>query len=479
MPRFGTRSLSVLVGVTCVAASVQTVCQEIAAAISNSSAVFWPGSDEYVADITHWAASSQQSSVCSVEPGTSADVATILKIVGAHRTPFAVKGGGHATNPRFSSTTGVQIAMSRFSDVIYDAAAQTATIGAGLLWDDVYAQLEPHNVNVVGGRISGVGVAGFTLGGGYSFKSNQYGLTIDTVVAYELVTPLGVVRLVTAKDADIFWALKGGGNRLGIVTRFTLKTFPQTQVWGGLAVYPEASIPALRNATLAFDAQTDRKAEIIPSIDVLPTMTVASLNVFYDGPTPPDGLFDAFLAIPALSLDLKTRSFLSLLLSSPPTPNGLTRDLFATVDVPNFGAKIIDAIIDEALTLGPALTANSSAQLVSYGMEPFLRGYLTRKTRTSDSAFPPSRRHGMPLSISYAWTSAQDDDQLRAVARASAARIQRLASAAAPPLGKYPNYSLFDTPIEQIFGSNVERLRRVVRSVDPHGVMNQTGWFKL
>lgn len=56
--------------------------------------------------------------------------------------------------------------MSRFSQVAYDATAQTVTIGAGLVWDDVYAALEQYNVNVVGGRVSGVGVAGFTLGGG-------------------------------------------------------------------------------------------------------------------------------------------------------------------------------------------------------------------------------------------------------------------------------------------------------------------------
>lgn len=56
--------------------------------------------------------------------------------------------------------------MFRFADVTYDDAAQTATIGAGLIWDDVYAALEPYGVNVAGGRVSGIGVAGFTLGGG-------------------------------------------------------------------------------------------------------------------------------------------------------------------------------------------------------------------------------------------------------------------------------------------------------------------------
>lgn len=86
-----------------------------------------------------------------------------------------MKGGGHTANPGFSSTPGVQIAMARFDGVAYDAAAMTATIGAGLIWDDVYAALEPHGVNVVGGRVTGVGVAGFTLGGGGSFFRAVFG----------------------------------------------------------------------------------------------------------------------------------------------------------------------------------------------------------------------------------------------------------------------------------------------------------------
>ena len=56
--------------------------------------------------------------------------------------------------------------MSRFNDVVYNADSNTADVGAGLVWDDVYAALEPYGVNVVGGRVSGVGMAGFTLGGG-------------------------------------------------------------------------------------------------------------------------------------------------------------------------------------------------------------------------------------------------------------------------------------------------------------------------
>ena len=76
--------------------------------------------------------------------------------------------------------------MSRFQNLIYDQSKQTVDLGAGLIWDDAYGALDPYNVTVVGGRINGVGVAGLVLGGGYSWKSNQYGLTIDTIVEYEV-----------------------------------------------------------------------------------------------------------------------------------------------------------------------------------------------------------------------------------------------------------------------------------------------------
>jgi FAD/FMN-containing dehydrogenase len=122
-----------------------------------------------------------------VEPGSAEDVSKIvrhvplvlrvflislmtchhqLNILGSTRTPFAVKGGGHATNPGFSSTPGVQMSMTRFKNIKVTTGAATVEVGAGLTWDQVYAALEPYGVNVVGGRVPGIGVAGLTLGGG-------------------------------------------------------------------------------------------------------------------------------------------------------------------------------------------------------------------------------------------------------------------------------------------------------------------------
>ncbi|GLB42530.1 putative FAD-binding domain-containing protein [Lyophyllum shimeji] len=116
----------------------------------------------------------------------------------------------------------LELPLARKMHPTYDCASQTAVIRAGLLWYDVYAALAPHNVNVVGGRVTGVGVAVLMLGGGrYSWRTNQYGPTIDTVAAFELVKPDGVVVNVTqASDSELFFGLKGGLNRFIRTTLF-------------------------------------------------------------------------------------------------------------------------------------------------------------------------------------------------------------------------------------------------------------------
>ena len=120
--------------------------------------------------------------------------------------------------------------MTRFRDIVLNEEEGTVEIGAGLTWAEVFSYLVPKGHNVVGGRIDVVGVSGFTLGGGrqtllacrpciafaqhhvcvagYSWKTNQYGLTIDTLTAFELVLPNGHVRTVTEEDEDLWFALR-------------------------------------------------------------------------------------------------------------------------------------------------------------------------------------------------------------------------------------------------------------------------------
>ena len=119
-----------------------------------------PGSAKDVSKIVSYPAPT------SIAPADPISDFAQLKILGACKTPFAVKGGGHATNPGFSSTPGVEIALARFNSTKVNVYDGTVEVGPGLTWDQVYETLGPTGVNVVGGRIPGVGVAGLTLGGG-------------------------------------------------------------------------------------------------------------------------------------------------------------------------------------------------------------------------------------------------------------------------------------------------------------------------
>ncbi|KAG7446652.1 FAD-binding domain-containing protein [Guyanagaster necrorhizus] len=461
------------------------VCETISRAISSTSDVYYPGELTYLRDIYHWAISSTQYSACTVEPGTAEDVGIILRILSSTQTPFAVKGGGHASNPGFSSTTGVHISMYLFSEVTYDPASETVVIGSGLIWDDVYESLAPHGVNVVGGRVTGVGVAGFILGGGFSWLTNQYGLTIDTVVAYELVKPNGEIATVTANsDADLFFALKGGLNNFGIVTRFTLRTFPQGQVWGGLITYTQDHLSEVNAVAVKFaNDVTDPKAAIITTYNFLLGQPGVSQLLFYDGPTPPDGIFDDFLAIPHFSMDVKTRDFVSLVLASPSNATANLRGVFNTVSLLRYSDTLIDAIVNETTFWGARLGFDSGL-FISYDVEPFRPNIFSVSDTRTDSAYPPSRSVGLlPLNLYYAWAFEISDDTFQDAIRQSAAHLYNVAvgQGQSDIVGAvvYPNYAIFDTPVESLYGSNVARMKQIKASVDPDNVMALAGGFKI
>ncbi|KAL4069900.1 hypothetical protein V8B97DRAFT_1900693 [Scleroderma yunnanense] len=482
-------SLVVLVGVVAcnIAAAIDTsvawkTCEEIASAVSSESAVYY-GGDEYNNDIHHWASSSTQLSVCSFEPATTQDVGIALQIIGANKCPFAVKGGGHTANPGFSSTPGVQIGMSKFSEVTYDPAAQTVIVGAGLIWDDVYAALEPYGVNVVGGTVTGIGVSGLALGGGFSWLTNERGLTIDNVEVFELVMPNGeVVNVTESSYQDLFFGLRGGLNNFGIVTRFTLKTFPQGQVWGGIITYPATSTDQVNAAAADFAANnSDPRAEILWLYEyVVGVVPFVSVTLFYNDPTPPTGLFEKFLSIPSLTEDVNTRSFLSLVQSPPSNITDGLRGTFNTISVTGYPVELLQSIVDEAAHWSPELLLLSGIS-VMYTLQLLLPTIFSHTT--TPSAYPPSRdRAASPLFIYFAWVLPSTDELMQNAARTSAATLFNKALELGQDVENaplYPNIAIFDTPLERIYGDNVQSLRAIKQSVDPNNVMGLAGGFKF
>ncbi|OSX58521.1 hypothetical protein POSPLADRAFT_1152722 [Postia placenta MAD-698-R-SB12] len=439
--------------------STISTCQGIANAVSSASSVYYPG--------------------------TSEDVGIILQILGENRTPFAIKGGGHIMNPGFSSTTGVQISMSRFRHVDYDPSSQTATIGAGLVWDDVYSALDRYNVNVVGGRNSGVGVAGLALGGGYSWLTNQYGLVLDTIQMFQLVLPDGSVTNVTqSSDPDLFFGLKGGYNNFGVVTAFTLQTHPQGQVWGGTIIYPNSSIKDVSAATVAFTTNvTDPKAAIITYYgydEGNASFIIASVDIFYDAPTPPDRIFDDFLAIPSLESNVQTRSFLSLVQAVTTAMPATFRGYFDTVPLADVTSDFLDAVVAESEYWSKQLVSDSEL-LIVYGIEPFLPDILTHG---GPSAYPWTRaQRYQPTNVIFIWSNPAYDDDFANAAIQTTARLKSAAAQGAnvddAGIPSYPNYAFETTPVSQIWGSALPTLTYLKQVYDPDNVMSLAGGWKV
>ncbi|PVF95633.1 FAD-binding domain-containing protein [Serendipita vermifera] len=169
-----------------------------------------------------------------------ADVQTAVKFAKKHKISTRVKGASHDYLGRSSGngTFGIQTINLKgieFDDHFkpagapYDVSPQGVVhVGAGEHWWYVYAAAKQHGVIVVGGSSYSVGAAGgWVLGGGHSSLSPQYGLGVDNVVQFEIVTPDGEVRTANAyKNKDLFWALRGGGPGFGVVTKVTYKTHP-------------------------------------------------------------------------------------------------------------------------------------------------------------------------------------------------------------------------------------------------------------
>ncbi|KAH9025721.1 FAD-binding domain-containing protein [Lactarius deliciosus] len=461
----------------------QNTCRKIASAISNSSEVFYPNSAKYNADNEHAIASSSQVSACSVEPGSAADVSVILCILGSTRTPFAVKGGGHASNPGFSSTSGVQISMTRFNNIGLNNATGTVDVGPGVTWDQVYAALDSTGVNIVGGRVPTVGVSGLTLGGGYAFMSNQYGLSIDHMARYELVLPNGTITNVTQNNKDLWFALRGGGNNFGIVTKFTYKTVPQGQVWGGTLNYNIDQLDLVKEAVLKFQQKNDTKAALNVPVIYTQAGTISAAVLFYNAPTPAPGIFDDFLAIPTNQSDVKTRSFFGRSSLNSGDETWLTKGYRGRVNgisVTQYSLPVFDAFVNQTLFWGGEIGALDPNVTVAVTLEPFLGGVFSHG---SHSAYPPDRSHAIfPTAVIFAYRNASLGDTVSkglrsysdAVTAVAVADRQNVSHAAV-----YPNYALFDTPLEDIYGANLPRLHEIKKAVDPKNVMGLAGGFKL
>jgi FAD/FMN-containing dehydrogenase len=161
-------------------------------------------------------------------PVDSLDVRNAIRFTVAHNVPVRARSGGHSYAGYSTLSNGVVLDLRELNSITVDKAAGTATVGAGVQLIDVYNGLARAGATLPAGSCPSVGVSGVTLGGGFGLAGRHFGLTADNVIAVKIVTADGRLRTINKQtDADLLWALKGGGGgNFGVVTEFTFKIYP-------------------------------------------------------------------------------------------------------------------------------------------------------------------------------------------------------------------------------------------------------------
>jgi hypothetical protein len=169
----------------------------------------------------------------------AADVRQTVLIAKAAGLELAVRSGGHSIVGHCSTDGGIVIDLRSMSSIDIDVNARTAWAETGLTALAFTEALTKHGMIVGFGDSGSVGIGGLTLGGGVGYLSRKLGLTIDSILAAEIVTADGRVLHADAEEhPDLFWAIRGGGGNFGIVTRLKFRLHALPQFTGGMLVLP-------------------------------------------------------------------------------------------------------------------------------------------------------------------------------------------------------------------------------------------------
>ncbi len=168
------------------------------------------------------------------------DVAVAVRFAREYDLLVSVRGGGHSIGGLSVCDDGLMIDLSLMKAIRVDPRAAAASAAAGVLWGEFDRATQPCGLATTGGLISHTGIGGLTLGGGLGHLMRRYGLTVDNLLAVDLVTADGQqVHVDDESDSELMWGLRGGGGNFGVATRFEYRLHPVgPMVYGGPIFWP-------------------------------------------------------------------------------------------------------------------------------------------------------------------------------------------------------------------------------------------------
>lgn len=185
----------------------------------------------------------------------------------------AIRGGGHS-GPGFGTVdAGVVVDFSRMRSVRVDPRTTTARADAGVTWGDFNAATYPFGLATPGGIISTTGIAGLTLGGGVGYLTRGFGLSVDNLVSADVVTADGQFLVANEEEnADLFWALRGGGGNFGVCTSLEYRLHPVKDVYWGPMLYEITEAEKILRFYREYIKDAPEQMGVFPAFQIAPPL---------------------------------------------------------------------------------------------------------------------------------------------------------------------------------------------------------------
>ena len=436
-----------------------------------SGTVIRPDQVGYDAARAIWNAMHDRRPALIAQPRSATDVAAAIRYARAEGLLIAVRGGGHSMPGHSVCDDGLVIDLRQLSDVRVDPQTKRATVGGGALLGEVDRATQEHGLVLPAGVVSHTGAAGLTLGGGVGRLMRRFGLTIDSLLAAQVVTADGqILRASPGEHPSLFWALRGGGGNFGVVTEFEFTLHELSELTILATFHPladarqviergrrEMADPGARDELLWTSFL--RRASDVPWMPraLVGRHGIMSLVEWSGDPEEGQTILDKIRGElnPAAS-DLSVVPFLFM--------QTITDDLFAhglrTYIKAGFADDLPDGLIDALLDRAAALTSPiSQVELLALG------GAIAR-VDSQATAFP-FRQARWLINIPATWRDAADDEREIAWARATHAAVRPFLTE-----GTYVNFMGDDEEagVAGAYGRTIERLQQVKALYDPGNV---------
>ncbi|HSR41425.1 MAG TPA: FAD-binding oxidoreductase [Longimicrobiales bacterium] len=405
----------------------------------------------------------------------AADVRDSVDFAREHEVLLSIRGGGHNVAGTSSCEGGLMIDLSRLRSVRVDPDRRIADVGPGATWGDVDRETQAFGLVAPGGVVSTTGVAGLTLGGGLGWVRRKYGMTIDSLLAVDMVTADGdFVRASEEENQDLFWAVRGGGGNFGVVTSFRFRLHPLgPEIYLAAPMYPAEEareiLPRWRDFCETLDDETSGFAmfQTLPPADAFPeearNQEVLALPAMYAGPVeegqrvlqPLRELGTPVLDLSAVMPFEQLQQAFDWLF-----PWG-GRYYWKTATIPALDEEAIDAIVGVGDSRSSPRTISAIWQM----------GGAMSRIPPEDTAYG-SRDAPWLLDCDSFWTDPEEDETHIRYTREAWERMSARSDG-----GMYLHYGVLEPQdrIRQAYGDNYDRLVEIKRRWDPHNLfrMNQ------